>query len=370
MQQLRILVATHSILSAEFGAGQMAINLAKALREEGHHVTLWSPHPMPNMTRWWQFIQNSQLIRSKLDAFIEVQPPFDVIDCNANLITKRVSKSSSVIVARSVQPDVLYIASELNNSLKRGIKNILILPFSYLFAVLDILLILQGWRRATYILCLGSLELKWINNWFPWWCSKLISYVNAISKADQEALAQIRLNRKKNEGEGIRFLWIGRWVSHKGITELVDFIVKRAASHPKDTFTIAGSGNNAEKDCPPELIQSSRLKIMPSFERTQLYSLLENHDVGLFTSRVEGWGLILNEMLESGMTVFATPAGGVVDLQPFFSETLRAFPPPSQFTPDILSQSNTMEAYYRTFTWGKIAEDYIKKINRKKIEFY
>jgi glycosyltransferase involved in cell wall biosynthesis len=362
MQPLRILIVTHSILSAEFGAGQMAINLAEALRKQGHDVTLWSPHPMPSMARWWQSLQSLQLMRSKLDVFIETQEPFDIIDCFASFITKQVSKSGSIVVARSVQPDILYILSDLTALSTNDIKKLILLPFNYFLSVANIFLVIQGWRRSTYILCLGSIEIQWMKKWFSWWRSKLFFYVNAISKAEQEALAQIRRQRKKHEVTGIRFLWIGRWVAHKGITELLDFIVKRAASHPQDSFTIAGCGTDAEKDCPLELIQSNRLKILPSFERSQLYSLLENHDVGLFTSKVEGWGLILNEMLESGMPIFATPVGGVVDLQPFFKEMLKPFPPPLQLTPEILSQPTYMENYYHTFTWEKIAENYISSI--------
>lgn len=360
MRSIRILIATHSPISAEFGAGQMAINLAEALRGQGHDVTLWSPYPMPNLTRWWQGIQSIQLMRSKLDAFIETQEPFDVIDCFPVLITKRVAQSA-LVVARSVQPDILYWAANLINPKERGIKKNILLPFNYLMALANILLLLQAWKKSNYILCLGSLELEWMNKWFPWWRSKLIFYVNALSKTDQTELTKIRQDRKNYEGQGLRFLWMGRWTPHKGITELLDFIVKRAASHPQDTFTIAGCGTNPSEDFPPELILSDRIKILQSFDRSQLYSLLANHDVGLFTSKVEGWGLVLNEMLESGMPVFATSAGGVPDLQPFF-KMLKPFPPPLQLIPDILSFSTSIEDYYRVSSWETIAEKYTYQI--------
>lgn len=189
---------------------------------------------------------------------------------------------------------------------------------------------------------------------FPWWRFKLIYYINAISSSEQEAMAKIRSHRQKySEDDGIRFLWIGRWISHKGISELLDFIVKRAALRPQDTFTIAGCGTKAEQDFSHELIQSGRLKILPSFERSQLYSLLANNDVGLFTSKVEGWGLVLNEMLESGMPVFATLVGGVPDLQPFFKQRLLTFPPSLQPMTDVLTIATDLEDYYRTFTWKK-----------------
>jgi glycosyltransferase involved in cell wall biosynthesis len=338
----------------------MAINLAAAFQAQGHDVTLWSPYPMPGQTRWWQGLQSLQLMRTKLDQFLATQKPFDVIDCYPPFITKQVAKSG-LVVARSVQPDILYTASNLNNPQK--IKDTVLLPLSYLFTVVSILFLLQGWNRAKYILCLGTLELQWMKKWFPWWQDKLISYNNALAKTEQAELAQIRLNRQQNTKEGIRFLWIGRWVAHKGIKELVNFIVKRTASHPQDSFTIAGCGTSAEKDFPPELMQSGRLKILPSFERNQLRNLLANHDAGLFTSRVEGWGLVLNEMLESGMPVFATLAGGVLDLQPFFDESmLQTFPPPLQKISVETVTSQCMDNYYSTFSWEKTAEDYTKLI--------
>lgn len=353
MQPIRILIVTHSPLSAEFGAGQVAINLAQALRAKGHEVTLWSPHPLPPQTRWWQSVQQ---MRSKLNGFIKTQEPFDVIDIYPSLITKQVGKSA-LVVARSVQPDILYSVYSLNSPLKRSLKEISRLLLIVFYSLYHVFLIIQGWRRANYILCLGSLELLWMKKWFFWWQYKLGYYVNALAKTDQTELNKIRLNRQKHSGNGIRFLWIGRWVSHKGTTKLLDFINKRAISHPQDTFTIAGCGTDAEKDCSPDLLRSCRLTLVPTFERKQLYSLLANHDVGLFTSKVEGWGLVLNEMLESGMSVFATSAGGVIDLQPFFEKMLIPFPLLLKLNPEILPKAN-IEDYYQTFSWEKIADKY------------
>lgn len=361
---LRILITTHSPLAAEFGAGQVAINLAEALREQGHHVTLWSPHPMPSLTTPWRDIQSIQLVRSMLDAFIEAQEPFDIIDSFTVFITKRVAQSA-LVVARSVQPEILYIPSKLNYRKKNLFKKIAFLPFRYLLEIGYIFLLLQGWRRANYILCLGTLELEWMKKSFPWWKGKLIYYVNALSTTDQAELAKIRLHREKYQGKGIRFLWIGRWTAHKGISKLLDFIVKRVASHPQDTFTIAGCGTDVEKDCPPELIKSGKLKIIPSFKRSQLYFLLANHDVGLFTSNVEGWGLVLNEMLESGMPIFATPTGGVPDLEPLFRDSLKLFPPTLELTVDTITISEFRDEYYQIFSWESIAKSYLQFLGGK-----
>lgn len=358
---MRILIATHSPLLPEFGAGQVAINLAEALRQQGHDVTLWCPHPMPILTTPWRGIQSFQIMRAKLDAFLDTQEPFDVIDSFSVLITKRVA-TSALVVARSVQPEILYILSKLNYPRNGSFKKLALLPFHYLLELPYIFFLLQGWSRANYILCLGSLELEWMKKWFPWWRSKLISYLNALSKNDQAELSKIRLNRQKYQGKNVRFIWIGRWANHKGINQLLNFIVKRASLHPQDTFTIAGCGFNAEKDCLSELINSGQLKIIPSFEREQLYCLLANHDVGLFTSNVEGWGLVLNEMLESGMPIFATQAGGITDLELLFQESIKPFPPPSELNLDSITISEFKNEYYQIFSWDRIAKSYLEFI--------
>jgi len=129
---LRILVVTHAPLSPEFGAGQMAINFSEALKEQGHNVTTWSPYPIPAMTRWWQGIQSWWFMRLKLDEFLKTQDPYDVVDCYPLLLTKEVRKSS-LVVARSVQPEILYLISQIHEHQDRGLKKIVLKTFNCFF---------------------------------------------------------------------------------------------------------------------------------------------------------------------------------------------------------------------------------------------
>jgi glycosyltransferase involved in cell wall biosynthesis len=356
LSPLRILIITHSSLSAEFGAGQVATNLGEALKDIGHDVTLWSPQPLPLKTKWWQSLQE---MRSKVNAFLNSQEAFDVIDCPATLITRRMCQSA-IVVARSTQPELLYLALDFGMPTRWSFDQLLRLPFHYLHTLFHIFLVLQGWQKANFILCLGRLESDWMNKWFPFWRNKIRLYVNAPSKSDQSALAEVRNQRHARLPNRRHFLWIGRWTEHKGTNVLVDFISEWSKQQPQDVFTIAGCGSNAEKDCPQVLLQKGTLKIIPSFKREELIPLLAAHDIGLFTSKVEGWGLSLNEMLESGMPVFATPAGAVADLQPFF-RTLRLFPPAISFL-STLQQIEMREDYYQTFNWQHIAQEYLQSI--------
>jgi FkbM family methyltransferase len=225
--------------------------------------------------------------------------------------------------------------------------------------------ILQGWRRARAILCLGSLELAWMRSHLPWTRSKLVRYVNSLAPEDQAALAGVRARRTSPAGPGVRFLWIGRWVPQKGVRRLVAWIAERAAVAPHDTFTVAGCGLGAVRDLPRELLTAGRVRVVESFRRDELPDLLAGHDAGVFTSEVEGWGLSLNEMLESGLPVFATGAGGVSDLRPLFPRSLRAFPPAPDLGADSdLSATEDLESggYLWHCTWDAIAAAYERDV--------
>jgi hypothetical protein len=162
-------------------------------------------------------------------------------------------------------------------------------------------------------------------------------------------------------GLGLRFLWIGRWAEQKGVAPLVRFILQRSAERPHDSFTIAGAGSEAAAALPADLQARGIVRIVPHFQRSELAALLGGHDAGLFTSEAEGWGLSLNEMLESGLPVFAREVGGVRDLRPYFPRTLLPFPPPLDFDPTSCRETD-LDPYYRIFSWESIAERYEREV--------
>ena len=158
-------------------------------------------------------------------------------------------------------------------------------------------------------------------------------------------------------GPGVRFLWIGRWSHQKGAQRLTAFLRERMAAHPKDTFTLAGCGPAAARHLPAAWLRTGRVRLIPQFPRTALPDLLASHDAGLFTSKVEGWGLSLTEMLESGLPVYATEAGAVADLRPYFPGSLRPFPPPAEIAP-ACPEDLRANGYYERFSWPEIARSY------------
>lgn len=136
---------------------------------------------------------------------------------------------------------------------------------------------------------------------------------------------------------------------------------ERAAAFPLDTFTLAGCGSEAAGDLPPGLVAAGRLRLLPTFRREELPDLLARHDAGLFTSTSEGWGLCLNEMLETGLPVAATPAGGVEDLRPYWGPQLRAFPPRGEIAATA-PEPGDLARYFARFSWEEIGRRYEEEI--------
>ncbi len=347
---MRLLLVTYAALKPELGAGQTALNLGDALAARGHEVVLWSPQAPPPSIGWWR-LRTWQA--AELERYVAGAAPFDAIDLPPIAAGPRLAAMAPLIV-RSVQPDLQYLAAERRGTRSAPLRRAAhAAHHSRLRAR-----IVRGWRSARVILCLGSAEAAWMARHAPWTRSRLAVYVIAPAAAEQERFAALRARRAPAAGPGVRFLWIGRWSAHKGVGPLVRFAAARLAASPHDSFTFAGCGPAALAALPEALRREPRLRVVPSFQRDELADLLAGHDAGLFTSAVEGWGLCLNEMLESGMPVFATPAGGVADLTPYFPRALRPFPPPRDV--DLTDPADRLEAngYYDRFTWDRIAERY------------
>ncbi len=350
---MRILLVSHPPLDAAFGAAQIALHLGEALRARGHEVVVWSPEPLPAgwRSRWQR--QRRAILR-----FAASSGPWDAIDVPGVSVSSHLARLAPV-VARSVQPELLYLADDLRGQFRgpwpEAVRALRRLPQAVSFALAH----RRGLRRARRVLCLGAQEYRLLQERCPALHSGLRHYGVAPSPADRSVLERVRRERsqRRASGPGARFLWIGRWASHKGTDLLLAFIRQRADAFPHDSFTLAGCGPQAARECPPDLVAAGRLRLVPSFRREELAELLAGHDAGLFTSRSEGWGLCLNEMLESGLPVFATSAGGVEDLRPFWGPRLLPFPPSGEIAaaePD----PEALASYFVHFSWEEIARRY------------
>ncbi len=350
---MRLLMVGYSPLSPETGGGQMVLHLASALCARGHEVTTWEPGPPPPGLSWRR---HGAWRRRRLAAFLREHRPFDAIEVPPPAANPSLARRAPLIV-RSVQPDWLYYREELARARRRGDRRAALLLLT--FGLASQLTVVRGFLAADAILCLGSLELAFMRRAMPWTRRKLHLYVNAPGPADQAALAHLRDARRSARGPGLAWLWLGRWSAHKGIDRLLDFLPGFLAARPADTVTLAGTGEAPV--LPASLTEDGRVRSLPAFSRPELLGLLASHQAGLFTSTVEGWGLSLSEMLESGMPVFATRAGAVPDLEPFFPDRLLPFPPAVELPP-LPCGPLDLTSYYRRMSMAAIAEGYERQV--------
>ena len=104
------------------------------------------------------------------------------------------------------------------------------------------------------------------------------------------------------------------------------------------------------------------LRVVPSFSRAELPDLLAIHDAGLFTSQAEGWGLVLNEMIEAGVPVYATNAGGVAPLRAVLPWCLCPNSPAvGAPMPDPPSEA-AFALYRERFSWQSVARRYVASL--------
>jgi glycosyltransferase involved in cell wall biosynthesis len=301
-------------------------------------------------------------MRQKLRAFLRTAEDFDLIDSPAVLNGRGFLRRNVTWVSRSAQPDIHYMYETLRA--RHGTSPLALAKTTFAVAKSFALagLIYRGWVHSDVIMCLGEVERAWMSTWCPSLRAKLAVYDCATSEADGAAMAQVRRSREAPRGaDPTRYLWIGRWTAHKGVAALYAFLQERLALGLNERFTIAGCGVIGERAL-AGLLDSGRVRVVPTFARAELPALLAVHDAGLFTSRIEGWGLVLNEMVESGLPVYATSAGGVAELRSVLGASIQSFPPPVAFVPPPSPSAEQWSRYEARFRWKTIAARYVDSV--------
>lgn len=357
---MRIIVVSHPPLRGELGAGQTALALAEGLRELGHDATAWSAADEVGALR------GDALHAARAEALAGVTRrlgPFDVVDAPAADLAE-FAKGPWLRVARSVQPVLEYLEIE-NRAALRGMPLRPSTWRSLLESRSARRRTIRGLLAADRVLALGSLEREMLLRRLPELHEKLSTYRAAPPSADRDALRGVRIRRRPRPASDAhrRFLWIGRWTVHKGIRRLLAWIEVARLETSGSVVTIAGCGKLRDRRL-DSCVRRGVVEVVPTFSRADLPDLLARHDAGLFTSEVEGWGLGLQEMLESGLPVYAVEAGAVPDLRPWLAPLLRPFPPSDAELAE--PQPIDWEAYEKKFSWGRIAEEYVAAIVRAK----
>lgn len=112
-----------------------------------------------------------------------------------------------------------------------------------------------------------------------------------------------------NGKEKLKVLFVGSLTQRKGIAELLTIVEKHNKSV---SLTIVGK--KTTKDCKPLNLMIREHKYFPSLPHGDILNLMKTHDVLVFPSLFEGFGLVITEAMSQGMPVITTERTCGVDL--------------------------------------------------------
>ncbi len=108
----------------------------------------------------------------------------------------------------------------------------------------------------------------------------------------------------------LRLAFVGSWVTRKGIVALTDAVARLAAVGMELALSCYGTGASeatVRAAFTPEV--QERVHVTPLYRNEDLPGLLAEHDILLFPSLAEGFGLALIEAMACGLAPISTPVG-------------------------------------------------------------
>lgn len=116
--------------------------------------------------------------------------------------------------------------------------------------------------------------------------------------------------RKWYNGTGkLKILFVGSLTQRKGIAELLTIVDKY-----NDNISLTIVGKTTSKECKPLNTMMRKHKYFQSLPHGDILDLMKTHDVLVFPSLFEGFGLVITEAMSQGMAVVTTERTCGVDL--------------------------------------------------------
>jgi len=175
------------------------------------------------------------------------------------------------------------------------------------------------------------------------------------------------IRRQHSQSSALRLLYAGTWLEQRGIFYLREALRSLSTQLPGIRLTIAGCGS-AE-----ELIKSffdpalrPLLDVRAIVPSEQMPALLDQHDVFIFPSLMEGTPLAIQEAMAAGLAIVTTETCGMVDLvedgfngllvPPADSSALAKAVLTLAGNPDLRAQlGQAAQETMRRFTWARTA---------------
>ncbi|MFE9300663.1 glycosyltransferase family 4 protein [Streptomyces sp. NPDC006856] len=160
-------------------------------------------------------------------------------------------------------------------------------------------------QRADAFLCVSAYLRDQIAREFPDFAHKLRIVPNVI---DFDAFP----SSSERSSDLLSWLYVGRLVKHKGVSELLEAFASVAKEEPAATLTMVGSGSLEEtlRARSLELGLEGRFRIAPPVSPDQVNGLMHQHDLLVHASKIETFGMTIVEAVAAGLPVLVTRSRG------------------------------------------------------------
>jgi len=165
-------------------------------------------------------------------------------------------------------------------------------------------------EKLLYILCASayaSRDISFFNkelNYLKW------GYFPEFIEQDMESLL-----KKKEIRLRVKLLWVGRFLGWKHPNDVIEAVYRLTQEGYDFTLDIIGTGESEEalKRLIKKYGLSDRVQLLGSMKPEKVREYMEAANIYLFTSDFnEGWGVVLNEAMNSGCAIVASHAIGSV----------------------------------------------------------
>ena len=312
---MKILLIVHYPFNPNSGAAGVIWQLGRDYQKLGHQVQYYSldnlPNWLPNLAKialfpWFVALYIWQLAR---------QQAVDIVDSSTgdtwlwSLILQHLGKNSPLIVARDHGLDHIEHLEFLTD-VKLGKRS---MSWKYPFYRGSIRLWEEATalRHADLVLLLNRPTLKYATDNLGVDRAKTKLIVNGIPKNFLN-LSYQPLDISQNPV--IRIAQVGTYIPRKGIQYSIPALNKILARYPQVRVSLFGTQcpecpdvEEIYADFTPDV--RDRVNVIPRYSRRQLPNLLQNHQIKLFPSTCEAFGMALIESMACGLApiVSATP---------------------------------------------------------------
>lgn len=309
---LRVLLAIHASRDGHTAVYNHATELSEYIQQQGGQSTILTPDDFPWVTRVGaRFVPLLYPIALALWLFRRAGD-FDVASFHSYAgwlvsvlapLVPTFRRLRKVIQFHGLEP--LYYARLKEQSESEG--RLLSLRYRLISGHLMLSLLRLACRRADLVLCHNRQERHFLvgNHWVS---------SHRVHQVANPVAAEFIVEREHRE-RAQRLLFVGQWLSMKGIRYLVEAFTLLRRDHPAVELCCAGT--LAEEEAVLQAFPSDLwpyVSVRPRVTRAELVQLHRESDIFVFPTLSEGFSLALVEAMASALPIVTTETGASPDI--------------------------------------------------------